>query len=294
MIISASRRTDIPAFYADWLMNRLRSGYCLVSNPWNPKQVSRISLVEADIDAIVFWTKNPAPLMPYLPEIDGMGLKYCFLFTLNDYPADLEPHVPELASRIQTFRELSAVIGKQRLTWRYDPIIISRRFDPDYHALAFKRIADNLSGSTDRVIVSIADFYAKTKRRLSAVESATGDAFIRDPFTFSGFPDMTRSMSVTAAKNGMTIQSCAEDDRLEAMGIKPGKCIDDGLLKRALGISVSGRRDSGQRPKCLCVESRDIGANNSCRHGCEYCYATSSQAQSERYAGSHDPAAPML
>lgn len=275
-------------------MARLRSGYCLVPNPWNHKQISRVSLAVNDVDAIVFWSKNPAPLIPYVPEIDRLGFQYYFLFTINDYPDDIEHHLPPVTERIGTFCELSSEIGKGRMVWRYDPVIVSRRFDAGFHMRTFENLARQLSGATARVIISIADFYARTERRLSDVEAATGDRFARDPFALPEFGRMIESMAASAAASGMSIQSCAEDNRLEALGIKPGKCIDDVLLMSILNHRVSARRDTGQRQKCLCIESRDIGVNNTCVHGCEYCYATSSRARAERNYESHDPGAPML
>jgi DNA repair photolyase len=294
VIISASRRTDIPAFYADWFMNRVRAGFCMVANPWNPRQVGRVSLKPADVDAMVFWSKNPAPLVSRLAELDKMKLRYYFLFTLNDCPDCLEPHLPSLEERIRTFRDLSTMIGKEKVVWRYDPVILSNILDCDYHRRAFSAIARSVCGHTGRVIVSVLDFYARTERRLSDIEDRTGDRFVRDPFALPGFGDLARDLAWIAAENGMQIQSCAEDDRLAALGIRPGKCIDDELIRSALAVSVSSAKDPGQRGKCLCVASRDIGANDSCAHGCVYCYAASSAERAVARCNAHDPNSPML
>ena len=155
MIISASRRTDIPAFYAEWLMNRLREGYCLVPNPFNPRQIARISLVPESVDAIVFWSKNPALMLRFLPVLEGMGYRFYFLFTLNAYPKALEPNLPPLKERISTFIELSTRLGPRRVIWRYDPIILSNRTDASYHREAFEGLCQKLAVHTKRVIISI-------------------------------------------------------------------------------------------------------------------------------------------
>lgn len=255
-------------------MERVRAGWCDVPNPVNPRRVSRVSLAPPDVDVIVFWSKNPAPLLPFLNELDARGFRYCFLFTLNDYPRAIEPRVPDVAARIATFRALAARLGADRLAWRYDPIILSRNMPPDWHLAAFERIAAALDGCTPRTIVSIVDFYRRTRRRLAAVSAATGDVFCEDPFAEPRFEEFTRGLTSAAAEHGMAIQSCAEDPRLAALGVTPGKCIDDEFIRRAFGISVPGRKDPHQREQCGCVISRDIGVSDTCRHQCEYCYAT--------------------
>jgi hypothetical protein len=158
MIISASRRTDIPAFYSKWFMNRIREGYCLVPNPLNTKQISVVTLSPVEVDAIVFWSKNPEPLIPYLSELDDYGFRYYFQFTLNDYPSALEPNIPSLESRLETFRKLSKLLGPKRVIWRYDPIIISNYTPPSYHIERFRNIANELRGFTKRVMVSFVDY----------------------------------------------------------------------------------------------------------------------------------------
>lgn len=294
MIISASRRTDIPAFYADWFMNRVRAGFCMVANPRNPRQVSRVSLAPADVDAIVFWSKDPAPLVRHLGELDAMGFRYYFLVTLNDYPVHLEPCVPPLADRIRTFCGLGDRIGKGRVVWRYDPVIISRAIDADYHTRSFSAIAAALRGHSERVIVSILDLYPATRHRLAAVEERTGDSFVLNPFEMPELGVLVRRFASIATDNDMEIQSCAEDDRLAGYGVCPGKCIDDKLIRDKLGVDVSAAKDKGQRARCLCVASRDIGANECCVHGCEYCYATGSAEKADRRHQSHDPESELL
>ena len=186
MIISASRRTDIPAFYSNWLMNRIRDGYCLVPNPHNAKQVSRVSLHPNDVEAIVFWSKNPAPLLPHLGKLDKLGFHYYFQFSLNDYPRALEPNIPSLNDRVATFKDLSRLVGPLRVVWRYDPIIISDVTPFEFHRERFTWIAEELKGATHRVMVSIVDFYQKTERRLSQLEKEEGFTFDRNVSSSAG------------------------------------------------------------------------------------------------------------
>ena len=179
MIISASRRTDIPAFYSKWFMNRLRAGFCQVPNPMNMKKVTTVSLSPDIVTAIVFWSKNPAPLLPHLKELNTRGFDYYFQFTLNDYPRSLEPNVPPFNARIETFKDLSSRVGSSRVVWRYDPIIISNFTDFTFHREKFSWIAEELKDKTQRVVVSIVDFYRKTERRLSLLKEE-GFIFKRD------------------------------------------------------------------------------------------------------------------
>jgi DNA repair photolyase len=164
-IISASRRTDLPAFYSEWLMNRLRAGFCLVPNPMNPGQVPRISLSPPEVEAIVFWTKDPRPLLQHLPEIEAMGHRYYFQFTLNAYPRELEPHAPSMQEAVDAFARLSAIVGPHRCLWRYDPIILTSLTDIDYHRARLDHLCAQLSGLTGRVTVSVVDFYRKAEKR---------------------------------------------------------------------------------------------------------------------------------
>ena len=294
MIISASRRTDIPAFYAEWFMNRVRAGWCEVPNPFRPSVATRISLAPEAVDAIAFWSKNPAPMLPRLDELDARGLRYYFLYTLNDYPAEIEPGVPPLSDRLEAFRALAGRVGPSRVVWRYDPIILSERMGAAWHLEAFSRLAGALAGRCERVIISFLDFYRKTARRLARVEADGGDRVLRDPFALPEFEAFARGLAVAAARAGLRVQSCAEDPRLLAAGIEPGKCIDDRLIQDLFGRVAPGAKDAGQRPACGCVRSKDIGVPDTCPHGCEYCYSTRSAAFADTRWRAHDPQAPAL
>jgi|CZCA01.1.fsa_nt_gi hypothetical protein len=296
LIISASRRTDIPAFYSEWFMNRISAGFCLVPNPLRPTQVSRVSLVQDEVDAIVFWSRDPRPLIPYLGELDTMGYRHIFQFTINGYPGLLEPGSPKLETAVAAFTRLADRIGPLRVVWRYDPIILSDITPPEYHVQRFAEIAEALEGSTMRVVVSLLDFYRKTKRRLRALEQDGRIALWK--MEASGTPGqldggvltMLARMAETARNRGMEITSCAEPYDLSACGIAHGACIDADMLRGALGIEVGGTKDPGQRSECRCAASRDIGVYDTCRHGCVYCYATDGTGPGK----AHDPCAPAL
>ena len=291
MIISASRRTDIPAFYAEWFMNRIREGYCTVPNPFNPKQVSRISLKPEDVDVIVFWTRYPRPLMHFLDELDGRGYRYYFLYTLMNNPRALDPKSPSHKRSLNTFRELSHCIGRDKVIWRYDPIVFTRISDLNFHRETYQRIAEELKGHTNRCIFSIVDIYRKATKRLKLLEGQ-GIRILEPPE--EKFSELMKSMSDSAAINGMDIQRCAEAPGPALHGIPPGKCIDDGLIHRVFGLEVTHRKDPSQRAACGCVASRDIGIYDTCLFGCIYCYATTSLDRARERHRNHDPASPSL
>lgn len=290
MIISASRRTDIPAFYSEWLMNRIGAGCCRVVNPFNANQVSTVSLAPADVDVIVFWTKNAGPLLPRLADLDSLGYRYYFQYTVNGYHAPLEPGLPPLEECVSTFRRLSELIGPQRVIWRYDPIIISDETPEEYHAGQFERIASLLSGSTGRAVVSVADEYRAAKGRLDRLGIGYRQPDAGDP----AFGEMIGRMAEAAGRSGMEIFSCAETLDLAPFGVAPGKCVDDGYIRKVFGIEVGGRKDKSQRLECGCVASSDIGAYDTCLHGCAYCYATRSAKTAAGNSEAHDPRSASL
>lgn len=294
MIISASRRTDIPAFYTKWFMNRIRAGYCYVPNPRNMNQLSRVLLDPEDIEAIVFWSKNPAPLMPYLSELDRRGFRYYFQFTLNKYPRALEPNIPSFSDQVTTFRDLSQRIGPRRVVWRYDPIIISSITPFEFHRENFTLIAEELSGATNRVMVSIVDFYKKTERRLSELEKEEGLIFNREPLHLADTDNLLRDMADTASKYCMKVFTCAEEKDYSFTGVLPGRCIDNMLINELWSLNIKYDKDPFQRQSCLCAASKDIGVNDTCIHGCPYCYSTMNHALAQRRYNEHDPASPVL
>lgn len=287
MIISASRRTDIPSFYASWMMNRLRAGYCNVPNPFNPKQVSRISLRPEDVDAIVFWTRNARPLMACLEEIDRMGYRYYFLYTIADNGRALDAKSPPVDAAAATFQALSERLGDpRRVIWRYDPIVLSPAAPPEAHLERFGKLAQRLAGYTRRCVVSVVDVYEKAARRLETV----GVSRERPPA--ADLQRLFSGMKAIADAHGLDVVSCAEDLELEA--IRPGKCVDDRLLEELFGLDACRKKDGGQRPACGCVQSRDIGMYDTCLFECRYCYATRDFDLARRNHARHDPRSPSL
>ncbi|MFH7526735.1 DUF1848 domain-containing protein [Aeromonas sp. A5] len=295
MIISASRRTDIPAFYTPWLMNRIRAGFLLTRNPFNAHQITRVSLHPDEVDAIVFWTRQPAMLMHHLDELNALGHRYYFQYTLTGYPKTLESRVPRPLNAIKTFCELSDRIGPHKVIWRYDPILLCNLVDLTEHKRLFYKIASLLAGKTHRVIISFADLYKKTEKNLRAVENLVFHDMLDNGLdNHDALDELAAFMAQTAARFGMTIETCAEAVDLAHLGIPHGKCIDDQLIQALFGRRVDGRKDPGQREACGCVKSIDIGAYNTCLHGCAYCYATYSQESVIKHKQRHDPQSPFL
>lgn len=291
MIISASRRTDIPAFYHEWFMNRVRAGYLLTRNPFNAHQIKRVSLNPSDVDVIVFWTRNPDKIEKFLPELYEIGLKYYFQFTITGYPRKLEKSVPRTNHAIDTFNRISEKIGSGKVVWRYDPILLSNHIDLDEHKRLFSKIAGLLRGKTKRSVISFADFYKKTERNLKAVEGLTYSDLLQQEDQVA---ELVRFMSDCAKSNDMEISSCSESIDLSQYGIPHGKCIDDELIRDEFGILLDSKKDKGQREECGCIKSIDIGEYNTCMHGCSYCYATFSAKSVETNRKKHDPNSPFL
>lgn len=284
MIISASRRTDIPAFFLEWFFKRIEEGFLLVRNPMNLHQISRISLSPDVVDCIVFWSKNPGKMINKLERLKGYS--YYFQFTITGYGQRLEPNVPLMQEAIDTFIVLSNLIGKERLIWRYDPIILTDRFDFHYHASNFENIAKQLQGKTNRCVISFVDMYKKTMRNMSAIKLSE--------ITTNKMVKLSIILNKICSKYDLELASCAEVVDLTAYGIKHGKCIDDKLIEEISGFALNIDKDPTQRPECGCMASVDIGAYNTCPHECLYCYANYNHDLVHRNYATHDPESPLL
>ena len=280
-IISASRRTDIPAFHADWFMDRIREGYCHVPNPMYPlKKTLPINLKPEDVDIIVFWTRDPSPLMKYLPELEERGYKYYFQYTIIGYPEDIDPRSPAIKYAIETFKELSSVIGKEKVIWRYDPILFSNITPKEWHAEQISKISEELEGYTERLVISFIDKYRKIVLRLGR-EGRAGFKLHPGAFDAVSYRSLAEWIGGEMKKKGIRVMTCAEKIDLKESGIEHGKCIDNELIGGILGHKVTDKKDMSQREDCCCVRSRDIGTNNTCSFGCKYCYATASKNLSQ-------------
>lgn len=274
-IISASRRTDIPAFFSGWFMERVREGFFLRINPCNKTQVKRISLAPEDVDAIVFWSKNPGPLIPHLDELDARGYRYYFQFTINPYTPPLEPNLPPLNERIETFLEISGKLGPSRVIWRYDPVILSSSAPVEWHLERMGEMAAALGGATERLVLSFLDFYGRASKRLDLLAKKSGITFL-DIASPEKRPELERlacGLRAMAESHGLKVFTCAEEADLSRFGIQHASCIDGDLIGDIWGIPKNFRRDRSQRPACRCAESVDMGTYGSCGHGCVYCYA---------------------
>lgn len=285
MIISASRRTDIPNYYSEWFFNRLKEGFVYVRNPMNPRQVSRIALSPDVVDCIVFWTKNPEPMISRLEELSAY--QYYFQFTLTGYGADVEPNVPPKKEvMIPVFQNLSDIIGKERVIWRYDPIFFTPKYMPEYHIRAFGQIAGALAGYTDKCVISFVDEYAKNRKKLAAM--GTYELNPSDLLKFA------RKINGIAASCDMETGSCAERIDLAECGIVHNCCIDQTLIERLIGCKINAGKDKSQRPECGCVESVEIGAYDTCPNGCVYCYANGHPERVIERCQNCDPVSPLL
>lgn len=285
MIISASRRTDIPAFYSDWFFRRLRDGWVLVRNPINPHSISRVSLSPDVVDGIVFWTKNPLPMIGRLDKLGS--IPYYFQFTLNPYGTDVEPNVPSKSKvLIPVFQRLAKRIGPERIVWRYDPILFNEKYTVEYHLKYFEYMARLLAGYTSLCTVSFLDFYKKAQHGIKLLG-------IRWP-ALEQEMELIRCFSQIAGKYGMALSICAEGFDAESCGAHPASCIDKSRLEHIGGYRLAVGKDKNQRPKCGCAASMDIGAYNTCRHGCRYCYANFSIGGIMNNCQNFRPDSPLL
>jgi hypothetical protein len=294
MIVSASRRTDIPAYYSEWFMNRIRDGFVLVRNPFRPTQISRVNLEPGRVDGIVFWTRNGEPLIPYLPELDRIPYCYYVQYTVVHYPRILEPSSVSLPRKLDGFKRLSERIGPNRVVWRYDPIILSNLTDVAYHEGYFKEIATALSGFTRRCVISFLDIYRKTRKAVEDAKRKKGIRVVDVHRHDWNARELSRVLAKIGGDYGLEMLTCAEPFDLEDWGIRHGKCIDDALLNRLFGLNLTVTKDKGQRELCGCVESKDIGAYNTCPHGCMYCYANTTVELARRNFKRHESGATWL
>ncbi|MBP2028737.1 hypothetical protein J2Z35_002567 [Acetoanaerobium pronyense] len=284
MILSVSRRTDIPAFYLEWFFNRIQEGYVLVRNPMNYHQVSKIDLSPDVIDCMVFWTKNPSRIIEKLALLKDY--RYYFQVSINPYNQEIERNVPKKAEVIKSFKKLSRTIGKHKSIWRYDPVILTERLDKEYHYKYFEYIASQLSGYTEKCIFSFLEPYKKTQRNMNTIKYKSLEDFEKIGFA-SG-------LSKIASKYNISLEACSIDIDLSPYNIKRAKCIDYNLISEILGEDIIIKKDKNQRALCGCSESIDIGTYNTCNHGCLYCYANFSDNIVNNNIEKHNPNSPFL
>ena len=282
MIINTGQRTDIPAFYAEWFANRLKEGFVCVRNPYNPNQVSRYRLDPSVVDVIGFCTKNPAPMFAYRELLKDYG-QFWFV-TVTPYGRDIEPNVPDKHRLLDDFRRLSETVGVPSVAWRYDPVFLSARYTEDYHLRAFETMAAALEGYTKTAVVSFIDLYPKVRRNFPEAREVTKAQRL----------SLGRAFTEIAAAHGMTLRPCAEGDELAAYGADCGGCMRISDYERAVGKRLNAPKRKGARAACACYLSCDIGAYDTCRHLCRYCYANAEPAKVLARSRLHDPRSPFL
>lgn len=285
MILSVSRRTDIPNYYSEWFYNRIKDGYLYVRNPMNAHQISKIILSPEVVDCIVFWSKNPEPMFSRLEELDDYS--YYFQFTLTGFGNDIERNVPQKKEHmIPVFQKLAGKTGKEKVIWRYDPIIFTDKYTPEYHLKAFEQIARELHGYTSKCVISFVDIYTKIRKNMNAINS-----YSLPEKELTAFAAQIASI---ARDQDIKVASCAEAIDLSACGIEHNCCIDKELIEQITGCKIQADKDKNQRKECGCVESIDIGTYNTCRNGCAYCYANYSRESVLQNSRLYDVASPLL
>ncbi len=293
MIVSASYRTDIPAFYGKWFINRFRAGWAKVVNP-HGGQIATIAL-RGGVDGFVFWTRNVAPFRDALSEVRDAGLPFVVQYTVTGYPRPLEASVVESARSVELIHQLAERHGRRSVVWRYDPVVITSRTPAAWHEDNFTRLCDRLAGAVDEVTVSFACIYRKTARNMAAAASAHRFSWSDPPAEIKR--TLLSRLAGSAAERGMTLTICSQPDH-GAAGTEPARCVDARRLEDVAATWGARRaivaKAKGNRPGCLCCESRDIGAYDTCPHGCAYCYAVDSRTRAKLRFGQHDPAAEFL
>lgn len=284
MIISVSRRTDIPAFFSTWFFNRLKAGEALARNPMNPRQVSRLLLNPDTVDGFVFWSKNPQPMIFELKNLDPYP--FYFQFTLTPYGKDIEPYLPKKEILVDTFKHLSDATSPKQIPWRYDPILLSPTYTLPYHIDAFEKMARALCGYTNHCTISVLDSYQGIEKNMSAlhVHSLKKEDMLV----------IAKAFSQIAKSYRLKLYTCCEEISLEAFDIHHGKCIDGELLSQIGGLPFESKKDPNQRKGCNCTQSIDIGLYNTCQNGCKYCYANHSPKLLQKNLALYDPNSPLL
>jgi len=281
MIVSVSRRCDIPRFKFDWFMEKLNKRFVDVVNPFNAAQIKRVPLVlikegmkqEEGVDAFVFWTRDPKYILSNADVLTQRGFPFYVMVSLTGYPGVLEPNQAPVPEVINSMKELSRKIGSERVIWRYDPVILTNITNDEFHRRSFKNISQDLSGYVDRVIISIFDEYQGAMKRLSAMEKNGKLIMYNNDINNNSFYGILLDLCECATDAKMEMQSCAEKFDFQSIGIKikPGACIDAALIEKICGAQTV--RDKNQRHDCLCSKSIDIGAYGTCAAHCAYCYA---------------------
>lgn len=287
-IVSVSRRTDIPAFYGEWFRERVRQGWALSQNPFSRRAVL-VSLRPEDVGALVFWSKNFAPFLPYLAELKTLGYRMVFLFTITGLPRIFETRVPDTGVTVAALQAISRMFSPGHVLWRYDPVLLSSVTDEKYHLRRFRELCRLLSGYTTRCYISFVNLYPKVRRRLQALEKQGIKVLSVSEAEQAA---LARHLAEIAAEYGIELYSCC-NDHLVGGPVKKAHCVDAGLLASLFNLEAGFYRIRPTRKQCGCWESVDIGMYDTCPHGCIYCYANTGAGSSKNYLR-HDPSSPAL
>ena len=283
MIINTGGRTDTVQYYTDWLMHRFEEGYALTRNPLFPTKVNRYELDPKVVDCVVFCSKNYQPILPRLHEITDRFNTY-FHYTITAYGRDIEPGVPPIDESMATLIELSQLVGRQRVSWRYDPVLLTRDYTIQRHLETFDRMARSLAPHIDRCIFSFVEMYKKLRFNMPELI----------PLSVEDMDELARGLGSIAATYGMRIQTCGTNGDFSRYGIQSSGCMTLDILGEANGVAFKNRKHKGMRQGCHCIESRDIGAYDTCLNGCKYCYANQTPQKAIENYKLHDPASPLL
>ena len=283
MIINTGGRTDTVQYYSDWLLRRFAEGYVLSRNPLFPDKVTRYELTPDKVDCVVFCSKNYKPILPRLREITDRFPAY-FYYTITAYGKDVEPGVPSIEESIETLKELSALVGRERVAWRYDPVLLTREYTIRRHLDTFPWMARELAPYIDRCIFSFVEMYKKLETNMPEII----------PMSETERDALARGLGAAAAKLGMVIQTCGTNGDYTRYGIQASGCITLSILGKANHIEFRNLKHKGMREGCHCMESRDIGAYDTCLNGCKYCYANKNPRKAFENYEYHDPASPLL
>jgi len=283
MIINTGNRTDIPAYFSDWFYNRIREGYVLTRNPYNPQQVTRISLSPEVVDCICFCTKNPEPMLARLDELNAYG-QFWFV-TITPYGKDIEPGVPDKSEVMASFQKLSNKVGKHAIGWRYDPIFLTEKYSLEYHLQAFEQMARTLCSYTEQCVISFIDLYEKTKKNFPGVRAVIREDQER----------ISEAFVKIAGRYGIRIHTCLENESLARFSVDASGCMTQKVIERAIGQNLEVPKSlSAAREGCQCLLGNDIGMYNTCGHGCRYCYANYDMETVRKNMRLHDPLSPLL
>ncbi len=283
MIINTGGRTDTVQYYTQWLLNRFSEGYVLSRNPLFPNKVTRYELTPDTVDCVVFCSKNYKPILPRLHEITDRFHTY-FHYTITAYGKGIEPGVPSIEESMKTLIKLSEIVGKQRIAWRYDPVLLTKEYTVGRHLKTFESMAETLSPYIDRCIFSFVEMYQKLERNMPELI----------PLSEQDMDALAKGFGAVAERNGMLLQTCGTNGDFSRYHIHSSGCMTFDILGNANGVRFKDRKHKGTRQGCHCIESRDIGAYDTCMNGCKYCYANKNPQKAFDNYKYHNPDSPIL